>query len=138
MLPDEIAYKLQDAKAFLEKHAKYSLDLLLPKLENSFYRITLVNKKKTERITIDANLAFCNPSDGVEKQMDDLVIIELKQTGFMPSFAKSILSDMHVHPVKFSKYCIGTILTAPDVKYNRFKERIIQLNRIRKQQYGFV
>ena len=137
-LPDLKAYKQQKAEAFLEKHAKYAPDTLIPRLENSFYRITLVNKTKTERLTIDVNLAFRNPSDGLEKQLDDLAVIELKQTGNIPSFAKSVLSGLRIHPVNISKYCLGTILTAPEVKSNRFKLKMIQLNKIGKQQNGFV
>jgi len=137
-LPEIKAYKQQKAEEFLEKHAKYAPDTLIPRLENSFYRITLVNKNKTERLTIDVNLAFRNPSDGLEKQLDDLVVIEIKQTGNVPSFAKSVLSNLRIRPVNISKYCLGTILTAPDVKSNRFKLKMIQLNKIGKKQYEFI
>jgi hypothetical protein len=132
-LPDMKAYKQQEAEAFLVMHAKYAPDTLVPRLENSFHRITLVNKEKTERLTIDVNPAFRNPSDGMEKQLDDLVIIELKQTGYRSSFAKSVLSDMRIQPIRISKYCLGTILTVPDVKKNRFKEKLIQINKIKQQ-----
>ena len=137
-LPEVKAYTQQQAVNFLEKHAKYPLDTLFPRLENSFYRITLVNRMKTERLTIDVNLAFCDPSEGIEKQLDDLVIIELKQTGYLPSLAKNVLTDMSIRPMSISKYCLGTVLTVPDVKTNRFKEKMIQLNKIRQQQYGFI
>ena len=137
-LPEVKAYTQKQAAVFLGKNAKYPLDTLVPQLENSFHRITLVNRKKTERLTIDVNLAFCNLPEGIEKKMDDLVIIELKQTGYLPSLAKNVLADMSIHPMSISKYCLGTVLTVPDVKTNRFKEKMIQLNKIRKQQYGFI
>jgi hypothetical protein len=135
-LPEMYDYKHQDAESFVEKNATYSLDKLVPRSENRFYRITLVNRQKTERLTIDVNLTFRNPSDGNEKRLDDLVIIELKQDRNVPSFAKRQLSDLHVHPVSISKYCLGTILTVPDVKSNRFKKRIIQLNKISREKNG--
>jgi len=132
-LPEMKAYKQQEAESFLELNADYSLDRLIPQLENSFHRTTLVNKKKTERLTIDMDLSFRNPSSGVEKQIEDLVVIELKQSAYQPSYAKSVLSDFRIQPMGFTKYCFGTILTVPDVKRNRFKEKIIKLNKIRKQ-----
>ena len=137
-LPEIRAYKQQEASAFLERYAKYPPDKLLPRLESRFHRITLVNSEKTERLTIDINLAFCNPSDGVEKLMEDLVIVELKQQGHQPSFAKDVLSRLHIRPISISKYCLGTILTVPDVKNNLLKEKINQINKIRRKQYGFV
>lgn len=136
-LPEMKAYKQQEAELFLEMNAKYPPDMLLPRLENSFHRITLVSKTEAERVTIDMNLAFRNPSDGIESQLDDLAVIEIKQTRYMPSSAKGVLSDMHIRPIGFSKYCLGTILTVPDVKRNRFKVKMIQLNKIIKLQYGF-
>ena len=132
-LPEMKAYSQHEAEAFLYKYAKYPPDTLIPQSENSFHRITLVNRMKTERLTIDMNLAFRNPEDGMEKQLDDLVIIELKQSGNRSSFAKSVFSDLRIHPMGISKYCLGTILTVPNVKKNRFKEKLIQLNKIRKE-----
>ena len=138
-LPEMTAYKQQNAVAFLETYAKYPPEELHPQLEIEFHRITLVNSKKTERLTIDMNLAFRNPAaDGAKKQLDELVIIELKQQGQMASHAKSLLSELHIRPVSVSKYCLGTMLTVPDIKNNLFKEKMIQINKIREKQYGFV
>ena len=136
-LPEIYAYKHKEAESFVEKNTTYSFENLAPRLESHFYRITLVNRNKTERLTIDMNLAFRNPSTGRERCLDDLVIIELKQDGYISSFAKKQLSDLRIHPVGISKYCLGTILTVPEVKSNRFKGRMIQLNKIRKEKYGF-
>ena len=35
-----------------------------------------------------------------------------------------IMLDLRIHPLKISKYCIGTALTTPGVKMNRFKSKI--------------
>ena len=137
-LQEILSYQQHEAAAFLARYAKYPPETLLPRLESRFDRITLVNRKKTERLTIDLNLSFYNPSDGVEKQMDDLVIVELKQQGHQPSLAKDVLSGLHIRPVAISKYCLGTVLTVPDVKSNLLKEKIIQISKIRNKKYGFV
>jgi hypothetical protein len=53
---------LKDAekRLFLGKHLRYGVDTLQPALNNHFSRITLVNKGKTERLTIDSGLSFRN------------------------------------------------------------------------------
>ncbi len=45
---------------FLKEHSLYESLKLEPSLANSFNRITLVNNRETERITIDLNLTFYN------------------------------------------------------------------------------
>ena len=137
-LPDVMAYRQEEGKKFIKLNAKYRPDTLLPSLENNFQRITLVNFLKTERLTIDLNLKFRSPTqEGIEKSMDNLVIIELKQQRYAPSLAKKILSKLRIYPVSISKYCIGTVLTVTDVKNNMFKKKINQINKIKDRQYEF-
>ena len=47
-------------RTFLEKHLRYAADTLRPAINNHFRRITLVNRGKTERLTIDSQLRFHN------------------------------------------------------------------------------
>lgn len=138
-LPEMTAYNQKEAESFLQKYAKYRPEILFPRLENVFHRITLVNYKKTERLTIDLNLAFRTPTtDGVEKKVDGLAIIELKQQGHQPSYVKNVLSELYIHRVSISKYCLGTILTVPGIKSNLFKGKLIQINKIREKKHGYV
>ena len=106
--------------------AKYKLS---PSLWNSFNRITLVNKNAKERVTIDLNLSFS--LDDNEKRYDDLVIIELKQERYnRKSPIVEILKKNRIHPYSISKYCIGMINLYENIKYNRFKEKLIKINQI--------
>mgnify|MGYP007128717654 CR=1 FL=1 len=107
-------------------------------VENLFDRITLVNREKTERLTIDTGLSFRNLSSGKEQSLPGLVIIELKQDGNIPSHAKACLSQLHIHPVSISKYCLGTLLTNPDAKRNRFKKKLTQINKLANYSYGYI
>ena len=50
---------------------------LSPRLENSFRRVTLVNKDKTERITVDFGITFHNHLSGCNADVSALVIIEV-------------------------------------------------------------
>jgi hypothetical protein len=118
---------------FIGKHLRYGVDTLQPALNNHFSRITLVNKAKTERLTIDSALRFHNIVSGVDKDMGDLVIIELKRDGLVYSPVLEMLRQLRIHPHGFSKYCMGSALTNPDLRVNRFKRKLIEINKILTQ-----
>jgi hypothetical protein len=118
---------------FIGKHLRYGVDTLQPALNNHFSRITLVNKTKTERLTIDSALRFHNIVSGVDKDMGDLVIIELKRDGLVYSPVLEMLRQLRIHPHGFSKYCMGSALTNPDLRVNRFKRKLIEINKILTQ-----
>ncbi|MBQ7192376.1 MAG: polyphosphate polymerase domain-containing protein [Paludibacteraceae bacterium] len=109
---------------FIEKKSRYHWLDITPHLWTKFHRITLVNKAKTERLTIDMNLVWNNVVSGEEKTYTDLVIVELKRDGNMHSLMTGIMLNERIHPFKISKYCIGTAITSPELKRNRFKKKI--------------
>lgn len=122
-----------EACDFIYNESKYPLTRLSPHVRTSFERITLVNKRKTERLTIDMGLAFENLRTGQVRKLPGMVIIELKQDGLAYSEMKDILQHLRVQPRKISKYCVGTVFTNPDVRTNRFKEKIRYIEKITKQ-----
>ena len=91
---------------FLQSYLRYDPQSLTEQLENRFDRITLVNKGKTERLTIDSNLRFHNISTDQSRHMGDIVIIELKRDGLKPSPILPKLLELRIHPHGFSKYCM--------------------------------
>ena len=105
----------------------YSLDR---KIENGFHRITLVNRAKTERLTIDTGLKFHNLTTGINQDFQRLAIIELKRDGLQPSPVLDILRQLRIHPSGFSKYCIGEAMTNPLLRQNRFKSRIRKIMKL--------
>lgn len=111
-------------REFLEKHLRYGVDTLQPAINNHFRRITLVNHAKTERLTIDSELCFHNLVSGIDKDMGELVIIELKRDGLVHSPVLEMLRQLRIHPHGFSKYCMGSALTNPVLPVNRFKEKL--------------
>ena len=119
-----------DVSAFMHKRCRYSCEQLLPQLRTVFRRITLVSKQKNERLTIDFALHWSHIPSGREVQMEPLVIIELKRDGLTYSPMADILRQLRIKPMKISKYCIGTALANPDVKQNRFKQKIRKIQRI--------
>ena len=117
------------AAKFLSEHSDYSVDLIKPRLETLFRRITLVNRAKTERLTIDTSLRFINHDTSLTADLGSAVIIELKQDGRAESEMKRILLDCRVKPVRISKYCIGTTVTNPSAKSNRFKVKVRKIEK---------
>ena len=115
---------------FIAAKSRYEWAEISPHLWTKFHRITLVNKAKTERLTIDMDLVWDNVISGEKKTFPELVIIELKRDGNVPSKMTHIMLDLRQHPLKISKYCIGTALTTPDIKKNRFKAKIRKIEKM--------
>ena len=125
-----------EVAAFLAERQPYEVNSLSPHLVTLFDRITLVNHGKTERLTIDCNLRFENLRNGAKASMSPLVVMELKQDGRAQSLLKEVLLDLRIQPYKISKYCIGTCLTNPDVKLNRFKKKLRWIEKLKTKAYG--
>jgi len=116
--------------AFLGEHLKFPTASIVPQIENSFDRITLVNDDRTERLTIDTSLKFHNYASGRDCDLTGLAIIELKRDGRCFSPIIEMLRELRIMPMGFSKYCMGTALTNPEARINRFKIRLHRVERI--------
>ena len=127
---------LQDAvKAdFLGRHLRYAAGPLIPVVRNRFKRITLVNRAKTERLTIDLCVNFYGMQTGRDCDMGPLVIIELKRDGLGFSPVLAMLRELRIHPHGFSKYCFGLALTTPGLRLNRLKPKMVEVRKIMDRQ----
>lgn len=116
---------------FLRKHSEYEPASLIPRIENHFYRITLVDKARTERITVDTELEFHNLTTDRRVSLANIGIIEWKRDGQnCKSGLDTILKDLRIHPTGFSKYCIGMAVTDPNLRQNRLKPKLRMVNRL--------
>lgn len=99
---------------------------LRPVLTNDFRRITLVNRRQPERLTIDLDLRF---GEGVRTiTLPGLAVAEVKQAGQgRDSAFIRAMRAAGIRPARFSKYCTGVALLVPSVKHNTFKPRLRQL-----------
>ncbi len=99
------------------------------KMTNYFKRITLTNKKFTERITIDLGIQFDNGTDKIA--LPNLAVVEVKQ-GKTDVFSNTVqvLKKLRIHETGFSKYAIGVALLEKNVKHNNFKPILLKLNKI--------
>lgn len=116
---------------FLQERSPYNFNVLTPSLQNFFHRITLVDNKETERVTLDVGLKFRKVGVDSYTEVNRLVIVEMKQDGASKdSYFRSCLNEFSILPQGMSKYCLGMILTHPDLKNNRFKRKIRVINKI--------
>ncbi len=119
----------ESSKRFIRENAGLDPGILQPALRTNFRRITLSGTDLPERITIDRDISCTRDSKNIH--LSGIVIAEIKREHTTGS-AKfcNFLKILGIRPVNVSKYAIGMALLNPDVKHNRFKEKIIQINRI--------
>ncbi len=120
----------EQKRQFIAQHLHFDVDDLQPHMHNYFHRVTLVNRAKTERLTIDTQLEFNNVLTGQSRDMGHLVIVELKRDGLVFSPVLEMLRQLHIHPHGFSKYCMGAAMTNPSLPVNRFKQKLRDVERI--------
>lgn len=131
-VPDENVLAQDEARSFIEEKLNYGIERLSPRLRNYFYRVTLVNKAKTERLTIDVNIKFRNCKTDLQNTFEHLCIVEVKQDGNMHSPFKDYLQCERVKRKGISKYCLGMVLTDNSLKRNRFKRKINYIKKMLK------
>lgn len=116
-------------KEFLSAQSPVNVDELQVSLSNEFNRITLVSKQFDERCTIDVQLSF--RGDSHEKQISDLVIIEIKTEGNTKESPLALaLRNHRIKAAGFSKYCMGMTLTSTVLKKNAFKPKIRRMEQV--------
>ncbi len=126
----EQAMQTEGARELVKKKTGLDIEQIHPIVQNHFDRITLVNRGKTERLTIDFNVKFHNFDTGNDHDTENIVIIELKRDGNIFSPIITLLRDLHIHPTGFSKCCIGMATTDKALKQNNFKQKLHQLDKI--------
>ncbi|MBI3133350.1 MAG: polyphosphate polymerase domain-containing protein [Bacteroidetes bacterium] len=103
---------------------------VVPKLWNSFERITLVNTKEVERLTLDLNLTF--EWKDKKKAFDHIVVAELKQENVnRKSLFYTLMKENGIRPNSISKYCVGGITLNPGLKANNFKDKILLIDKLK-------
>ena len=112
------------ATEFYRDKGRYAYNTITPALSTRFVRITLVNPRLTERLTIDLALEYKDMRSNTHATIPTMAIVELKQDGNVISDLKRTMLHMRICPLKVSKYCLGTTLTVDGIKHNRFKAKL--------------
>jgi hypothetical protein len=119
----------EKSKAFVDSIIGEGVNLEA-KLWNSFGRITLVNHKEKERLTLDINLTF--EKDDKKIVYPHIIIAELKQEKVnRNSPFYSLMKKNQIRPYSISKYCVGAVSLNPNLKYNNFKEKLMLIENLK-------
>ncbi|MDR0537969.1 MAG: polyphosphate polymerase domain-containing protein [Tannerellaceae bacterium] len=103
-------------------------------LISHFNRVTLVNKAKTERITLDFNLSFNSAAcEQHTLSFPQIAVLEVKQNRRCESFVSGLLHQSGFRPTGMSKYCVGMFLVNRMETYKRYKPN---LHEFLKLQYA--
>ena len=126
-ISNELSEKQQN---YIEKIIGRPMDVNAKQWIN-FSRITFVHKTQKERLTIDVNLTFENSNE--KGDMKHIVIAEVKQERMSRSsdFMR-IAKEMYILPIRISKYCLTTLALNPELKKNRFKEKVLFINKLKQ------
>jgi hypothetical protein len=99
---------------------------------NTFTRVTLVNRPRCERVTIDMDIRFFNANRSTS--LEGIAVAEVKMDGQnCVSPFKVQMRNWLIHPHCFSKYCIGTSLLYNQVKKNAMKSKLLWIEKISKE-----
>lgn len=125
----------EDHQSFLNRQLRKNIHLK-PVLINNYCRITLVNKYKEERLTIDFDIVNSLIGNASTKQtLSSVVIAELKQPKLdRTSPFYQLMKDELIRPFRISKFCFGMIdlYETPLLKSNRFKEKRLLIQKLLK------
>ncbi len=130
---EETNYFFTEAQSsFIAQQTPLKANEIKPSLKVKYNRITLVNLKMNERVTIDTDLTFSMGDKFI--CLDNLVIAEVKRnslaekTEIMDHFKK-----LRIQEGGLSKYCTGMALIYDDLKKNNFKEKLRAILKINQQ-----
>jgi hypothetical protein len=111
-----------ESHTFLNKMLPFQPNSLVPVIWINYSRLTLVNKRSAERLTIDLGLEF--KKNELNQKLDKLVIAEVKQEKRRASPFMDVMKKYHIREGSISKYCMGIAFTCDEVKKNNFKHKL--------------
>jgi hypothetical protein len=124
--------KLIDGEMLLKGLTPYNVDQLEEKIEILYQRITLIHKKRNEKVTIDTDMTAIRNNKKIF--FSNIAFAEVKTENHQDIFFCKLMKAHKEYQGCLSKYCLGIISTEVSIKYNNFKplNRYIQ----KKEHYG--
>jgi len=111
---------------FVAERTPFVAEELYPKLESRYNRVILVNRERTERVTLDFDLQFHSFDGAATPVFNHTAIVELKQERRIQSAITRILRDENIRPCGMSKYCVGILLTNNNIGYKMYKTKFVK------------
>jgi hypothetical protein len=118
-----------DVSGFIEEHSGFSKSYLNSTLVTRYKRITLFHKTRTEKVTLDIELAYFRGEQTVT--YPNIVMVEIKVPYMHEGQLFHFMKQHGIRKGSLSKYCLGMISLDQSIKHNRFKRiytRLVNLN----------
>ena len=120
-----------DTKEWLGVVYPFETCNLEPKIWNTFSRITLVNKERCERVTIDVDISFFTANRVA--RLEGIAIAEVKMDAQVRKSPFMVqMHQQHILTNSFSKYCLGASMIYEDIKKNSLKAKMLWIEKISK------
>lgn len=117
----------EKACSFIGK-TPFAAENLKPVLNVGYTRITFAHRDNLSRLTIDTGLHFSQ--NGNSKAFESLVIAEIKQSKNSRSEFHKLMHRHGIPSLSVSKYCLGITNLYPGIKKNKFKRKILRINKV--------
>ena len=111
-----------EGNCLVMSNTPFHFEELYPALDNSFNRVTLINKARTERLTFDFNLSFKSFEGNETPVYNNTVVMELKQNKQAGSSIKQRLKNSNIRQCGMSKYCVGMLLLHKQLPLKMYKK----------------
>jgi hypothetical protein len=123
------SYRQPEILSFINRRLPFEAETLVPAIDLSYQRITMASNDMLEKFTLDFNLTA--QWNGKIVQFADMAIAEIKQRKLnVKSPFYRALMDRHIYPTSFSKYCVCMASMHGELKQNRFKPILRNVNKL--------
>jgi hypothetical protein len=114
-----------EMRRFLRENGVTTSEELKAVLEVNYRRFSFISKDRLERFSIDFEVNF-NNSDG-KGHFGELAIIEVKQPNWETTPIIRKIRENRIRETSLSKYCLSLTSLIPELKSNRFKPALKNL-----------
>lgn len=121
-----------EMKAFLLENGVDRASALEPVLEVNYRRFSFISKDRVERFSIDFEVEFSNETG--RGNFGDLAVVEVKQPELETTPIVKKLRQKHIREASISKYCLSLSALIPELKSNRFKPALRNLQALFHEQ----
>lgn len=129
-LPDEVKDKFSLITGM-------SVSDLRPVVGSSSGKFVLLGRMHHERIEVDAEIRFSLPGIGEKELILPLAVVRISGNQGQDTLATRFFGDLRIRPFSFSRYLLGGSMLLTDQKTNRYKNKILQLQKMMQHEPSY-
>lgn len=114
-----------------------SVSELRPVVESSSEKFVLLGRMHHERIEVDAEIRFSLPGSGEKELVLPLAVVRISNNQGQDTLATRFFGDHRIRPFSFSRYLLGGSMLLTDQKTNRYKNKILQFQKMMQHEPSY-